>query len=299
MREDFDLNAIALVLALAGHGTMSAAAKALGLDVSTVSRRISAVEKSLDVRLFIRTGSTCALTDAGRVFVEHAERIVGDIESMLLATTDNVSGTAGLVRITSTELLLDHWLVDFLPGLKADFPGIQVQLVVADRNLSFTRREADFALRLMRPEEDAALVMRKFGDLGYWVYAAPAFADVPRAEWPSQPWISYDDSLSHTPEMQWVGALGPRTRTHLRVNSLGTMIRACVAGNGFALMPSLLGDVPGLVRLSEGPETSREVWLLSHRDAGSVARFRAVADWLRGCHDASRERFSGSSLSTG
>lgn len=297
--QGFDLNDIVVVLSLANHKTMSAAARDLGLDVSTISRRIGSAESALGLRLFIRSGNVYELTEAGDTFVGQAEGIYDQVNTMLLTSSQEAEAIAGPVRITSIDFLLDYWLVAFLPVLKRAHPGIEVHLNTADRNVSFTRREADFALRLSRPTEDAALVMRKFGDLGFSVYAPEPFAGIPRSEWPDQPWISYDDSLAHTPEMQWLDRLGANTRRHLRVSGIGSMIRACMAGNGMALLPCLLGEVPGLVNLSEGAETSREVWLLSHRDARSIARFKVVSEWLTRIHDESRERFAGRRLAPG
>lgn len=293
--QGFDLNDIVFVLALASHRTMSAAARHLGLDVSTVSRRIASAEGALGLRLFIRSGATYELTEAGATFVGQAEGIYDRINTMLLTSSQDAEGMTGVVRITSIDVLLDYWIVDSLPALRQAHPGIEVHLDASDRNLSFTKREADLALRLSRPTEDAALVMRKYGDLGFSVYAPRQFADAPRSEWPELPWISYHDSLFHTPEMQWLDTLGVRARSRLRVSSIGTMIRACVAGNGMALLPTLLGEVPGLVNLSDTAETSREVWLLSHRDARSIARFKVVSDWLTLIHDESMGRFSGAS----
>jgi DNA-binding transcriptional LysR family regulator len=291
---NFNLNDILLILSLASNGNMSATARAIGVDVSTVSRRITAAQKAIGTRLFIRTDSRYELTEAGQIFVAQGEQIHDQIASMMLSCADPSTGIAGLVRVTAIEFLFDYWLVHHLPALRATHPELQISLLASDSNLSFTRREADFALRLARPTEDAALLMRKLGDLGFAVYASPRFATIPRAEWAEQPWISYHEALSHTPEMQWLERLGPNTRRHLQVSNLGTMVRACLAGNGLALLPCVLGSQTELIRLSEHPETTRELWLLSHRDAGSIARFRAVSAWLTGTHQASDSELSGS-----
>jgi DNA-binding transcriptional LysR family regulator len=294
---NFNLNDIVLILSLSSNGNMSATARALGVDVSTISRRITAAEKALGTRLFVRTDSRYELTEAGRIFVAQGEQIYDQIASMMLSCADPSTGIAGLVRVTAIEFLFDYWLVNYLPALSATYPGLQLSLLASDSNLSFTRREADFALRLARPTEDAALLMRKLGDLGFAVYASPRFTSVPRAEWPEQPWISYSEALSHTPEMRWLDRLGPNTRKHLQVSNLGTMVRACLAGNGLALLPCVLGSQTELVCLSEQPETSRELWLLSHRDAGSIARFRTVSAWLISTYQASQSELSGSRVS--
>jgi DNA-binding transcriptional LysR family regulator len=290
----FNLNDIVLILSLSSNGSMSATARVLGVDVSTVSRRITAAEKALGTRLFMRTDTRYELTEAGQIFVTQAEQIHDQIASMMLSSADPSTGIAGLVRVTAIEFLFDYWLVNHLPALHAAHPAMQISLLASDSNLSFARREADFALRLARPTEDAALLMRKLGDLGFAVYASSRFAAIPRAEWPNQPWISYNEALAHTPEMQWLDRLGPNTRKSLQVSNLGTMVRACLASNGLALLPCVLGSQTDLVRLSEKPETTRELWLLSHRDAGSIARFKAVSAWLVSVYQASQRELSGS-----
>jgi len=277
---DFDWNDIPLILALARSGSMSATGRQLGVDASTISRRIAAAEKALKLRLFIRDNTGYRLTDAGQVFVEHGEAVYGNVQSMLQASSQEADATAGPVNLTSIDFLFDYWLLEHVPALLAQHPHLQLSLQAENQNLSFTRREADFALRLGKPGEDAALVMRKLGDLGFAVYGHAKFADTPRGCWGTLPWIAYDDSLAATGEMQWLAQMDPQPRRVLKVNSLSTMVRACRAGVGMALLPCIMGQQEGLQRIGAGVEVQRDVWLLSHRDAGSIARFKTVSAWL-------------------
>ena len=98
---------------------MSAAGRALGSDVSTVSRRLAAVEKGLQTRLFIRGSQGYQPTDAGRVFMAHAEQAYGQVHAMLLATRSEADGIAGMVRLTAIDALFDHWLAARLPRVVA------------------------------------------------------------------------------------------------------------------------------------------------------------------------------------
>jgi DNA-binding transcriptional LysR family regulator len=277
---DFDWNDIPLILALARSGSMSATGRQLGVDASTISRRIAAAEKALKLRLFIRDNTGYQLTDAGQVFVEHGEAVYGNVQSMLQASSQEADATAGAVNITSIDFLFDYWLVEHVPALHAQHPQLQLTLQAENQNLSFTRREADFALRLGKPGEDAALVMRKLGDLGFAVYGHEKFAGMPRADWGTQPWIAYADTMAGTDEMQWLARMDPQPRKVLKVNSLSTMVRACRAGVGMALLPCIMGDQEGVRRIGDSVEVQREIWLLSHRDAGSIARFKTVSSWL-------------------
>jgi len=290
---DFDWNDIPLILALSRSGNMSAAGRQLGVDASTISRRIAAAEKSLQLRLFIRDNTGYRLTDAGQVFVRHADGVFGNVQSMLQAASQEADATAGPVNITSIDFLFDYWLLDHVPALHAAHPHIALTLQAENQNLSFTRREADFALRLGKPGDDAALVMRKLGDLGFAVYGHPLFAGIARNAWGEQPWIAYDDALAATGEMQWLATLSPAPRRVLKVNSLSTMVRGCRAGVGLALLPCIMGEQEGLLRLGEQVEVLRDIWLLSHRDAGSIARFKTVSAWITTLYAGSQSRLCG------
>jgi DNA-binding transcriptional LysR family regulator len=293
---DFDWNDIPLILALARSGSMSASGRQLGVDASTISRRIAAAEKALKLRLFIRDNTGYQLTDAGQVFVAHGEAVYGNVQSMLQASSQEADATAGAVNITSIDFLFDYWLLEHVPALHAQHPNLQLTLQAENQNLSFTRREADFALRMGQPGEDAALVMRKLGDLGFAVYAHPKFADTPRACWGTQPWIAYDDALAGTAEMQWLAGIVPQQRKVLKVNSLSTMVWACRAGVGMALLPCIMGQQEGLQRVGANVEVLRDIWLLSHRDAGSIARFKTVSAWLSDVYAASGHLLCGADL---
>ena len=290
---DFDWNDIPLILALARSGSMSATGRQLGVDASTISRRIAAAEKALNLRLFIRDNTGYQLTDAGQIFVAHGEAVYGNVQSMLHASAQEADATAGPVNITSIDFLFDYWLLEHVPALHAEHPHLQLTLQAENQNLSFTRREADFALRLGKPGEDAALVMRKLGDLGFAVYGHAKFVDTPRACWGTQPWIAYADALSGTGEMQWLAGMQPQPRRVLKVNSLSTMVRACRAGVGMALLPCIMGQQEGLHRIGDQVEVLRDIWLLSHRDAGSIARFKAVSAWLTHTYVTSEQLLCG------
>lgn len=272
---------------------MSAAGRSLGTDPSTISRRLVAAEAALEARLFIRDSAGYHPTEAGSVFLAYAERVYGEVNSMLLDTRSEADGIRGVVRLTSIDFLFSHWLVEHMPTLLQEHPQLQLHLLVGNQALSFTRREADFALRLARPKDDAALVMRKVGDMGFAVYGAERFSQAPRELWPKQPWLAYGEELSELPEMRWLKGLVPEANFQIQVSSVSTLVHACETGMGLALLPCILAERNGLRRLSNGAELHREVWLLSHKDAGRIGRYRAVAEWLRNVFELDAVRLRG------
>lgn len=280
MDAHFDWNDIPLILALARGGSIAAAARALGIDASTAGRRLAGAERRLKVKLFARDRVGLQPTEAGAAFVARAAAVAGDVHGMLLAADGAGAALAGTVRISAIDFLFDHWLLAHLPALQALHPGLQVALLGNNGNVSFGRHEADLALRLARPGDEAALAARRLGEVGWAVFGAPAFAGLARAHWGAQPWIAYDAALAHLPEMRWITREVPAATQRLRTDSLSTMVQACRAGLGLALLPCLMDGETGLVRLDARVEVRRELWLAGHRDAVGTRRLRAVADWL-------------------
>lgn len=288
----FDWNDIPLLLALARQGTLAATARELGINPTTVGRRLQGAEQALKARLFLRENGRYRPTSAGAVLIERAAALQGDVRGMLSAAREEDRRVAGTVRLTSVEFLIAHWLVPQLPDLRALHPGLDLQLIGDNRDLSFTRHEADLALRLARPQQDAALVMRKVGELGYAVYAAAELGVAAGASWQEWPWLGYDDSLGHLPEARWLRQQCPAADVRLRVTALTSLQRACQAGLGLALLPCLLGEAGGLQRCSP-VLLHRELWLLCHRDLRRTLRFRALADWLAARLQADAGRLAG------
>ncbi len=294
----FDWNDIPVLLALERHGTLAAAARALAVNPTTVSRRLQAAERALQVRLFLRDSGGYRPTPAGAVLLQRAAALQGDVQGMLLAAREEAQSVAGSVRLTSVEFLIAHWLVPQLPALLERHPQLDLQLLGDNRDLSFTRHEADLALRLARPQQDAALVMRKVGELGYAVYGAERFAVTRPDDWRRLPWLGYDDALGQLPEARWLRQLEPAGGVRLRVTAVTSLQRACPAGLGLALLPCLVGEAAGLHRLS-GVELRRELWLLCHRDLRQTLRFRAVADWLAERAAVEAARLDGTAAAAG
>jgi len=272
------------------EGTLAAAARRLKVDQTTVARRLRALEDTLGTPLFERSDKHWRPTAVGASVLERATRIEEDVAGLARLAETGTRTVSGVVRTTSVSAIASDYLVPRLNGLYARHPELIVELIASNDNLNVSRREADIAIRLARPESGDFLI-RKLADVGFAVYAAPP------GHHPAQhdDWVTYDDELAHTPEMRWLAAQLAGQRVRLRTNSLAGLLRAVAGGIGRAILPCFLADsAPGLIRMS-GPQPvlSRDLWLLVHPDARRQPRVAAVADWLGECFAADALAFRG------
>jgi DNA-binding transcriptional LysR family regulator len=261
------------VLTVARAGTLAAAARRLGVNQTTVARRLAAAQAALGARLFERGDGVLHPTEAGEAALAHAARVEQDF----LALERGIGGAdaiaAGTVRVTAVPILANRLLIPALPRLFARHPRLRVELVAEPRNLSLTRREADIAVRLARPEAGTALA-RRVGRLDYAVYGPRR----PGAE--KLPWITYEEGSSHLPQARWIAAQD-QAAAALLVNDAEAIVQAVRAGMGKSLLPCFVGDrAPGMQRLGGPVVLSRDIWLLVHRDLRAQARVAAVIEWM-------------------
>jgi DNA-binding transcriptional LysR family regulator len=272
------------VLAAARAGTLAAAARRLGVNQTTVARRIAAAETALGVRLFDRIDGALRPTREGEAAVARAAQVEREVEALARGIGGADSSPEGVVRLTSVPILVNRLLVPALPRLHAAYPRLQVELIADRRNLHLTRREADIAVRLARPEAGTALG-RRIGRLDYAVYG-------PRRGAGDPPWITYEDGLGHLPQARWIAAqVQAPAHAPLRVDDAETILHAVRAGLGKSLLPCFVAeDAKDLARIGARVALSREIWLVVHRDLRAQARIGAVIGWLEAAVRACRAR---------
>ena len=280
LQNTLNWNDLRTLLAVARHGTLAEAATALAVDQTTVARRLRALERVCGTRLLDRVGGRYVATAAGEAALQRAGQMEEAAFALLSAVGERAAVPGGSVRLTAIQELIAAFLVPNLPGFRARYPEIALELIGDSGNLSLTRREADLALRLARPR-DGTFVMRKLAALGFAVYG-PA-EDEPPDDLSRADWIAFDDGLAHLPEAQWLLREVAPSDIVLRTNGLRSQIEAVRAGLGLAVLPCLIADPePGLRRIGDGPVLSRELWLLIHPELRDTQRIRAVTDWLVG-----------------
>lgn len=284
--QQLNWNDLRYLLAVGRGRTLAAAARRLGVDDTTVGRRLAALQAVMGRRLSQRLpDGTLRLTPSGERAALLAERIETEIGALDAAFSAADGAVSGSVRLTAVPIVVNRLLVPAAPILRQQHPDLQLELVAEARDLSLTRREADLALRLARPKTGGARVTaRRIGRLRYEVYAAAAAST---REAGGLPWITYDDAMADLPQARWIAAAASREGGRvaaLRVNDAEALLEAVSAGLGRSLLPSVIADRdPRLKRLGSDrrpPALSRELWLLVHAELRSLARIAAVIDWL-------------------
>lgn len=261
-----------ILLAVVRHGTQAAASKALGVDQATVSRRLLRLEDVIGTPLFLREGTRLIPTEVAQRMAERAETA----ESSLVAafSIDADDQAEGVVRVTAVPMITAHVLAPALKRLRELAPGVILELVGTQENLSLTRREADIALRLARPNSGSFLA-RRIATLTYGVMARRG------SEHERLPWIGFDETLADLPEARWL-ARREGEPVIARGADYETILQMVRAGAARALLPTFLArQDPSLVTLpaAETPPT-REVWLLVERQVRQIRRVSLTLGWI-------------------
>ncbi len=282
----FDWNRARAFLVTAEEGSLSAAARALGMTQPTLGRQVTALEEELGVALFERVGRGLELTPSGLELVEHV-RSMGEAATRVSLTASGQSQSIeGTVCITATEVTSAFILPPIIARLRRAEPGIVVEVVATNSVRDLRRREADIALRSLRPS-DPDLIARKLRDDTARLYASESYLsrvgdlrsleDLSRAEF-----VGFEDN---EPFLKGLNALGmsltARNFPILCGNHL-VQWELVKQGAGIGVMLTRIGDAEPLVRCA-APwlETfSFETWLVSHRELRTSRRVRLVYDWL-------------------
>ena len=273
---DLDWEDLRFALALARHGSLSAAARALRVNHATVSRRIDRLQGAIGQLLFDRRKEGYRLTDTGQMVLDQLTRMDEAVLSLLSLPLQIEEG--GLVRLTAARVLADGFLIDRLGELRQRLPSTDIEILGESRLMSLARREADIAIRLGQPR-DSDLTGRRIGEIGYGFYAAPAYLAELAAGAPLQ-FVGFDPDSDFVMEAAWMKREFPGQRVAFRSNSQTSQAAAARAGFGIALLPHYLaaGDADLEPAPIEAETPRRNVWLLMRRDLADKPRIRAVAE---------------------
>jgi molybdate transport repressor ModE-like protein len=293
-----DWNDLRYLLAIHRGGSLAAAAKELGVTKATASRRLAALEEALGVELAQRTPDGVVLTDAGRNAIAAAEemdRSAGSLRDSLAASS--AGGVHGVVRLTAPQWLAERTFLSELPALKQRYPRLEVELLGTNTVLDLTRREADLALRNVRPTQQS-LVFRKTGMLAGYIYGSKLYMErrgrpATRADLEQHDLLAYA-GLGGMPGFEWLRDPPLSSRIVFRANDPVGLRSAAAAGLGLAALPAVLGDEePALERLEVLGAGSTEMFLVMPEALKDSAGVRVVSDFIDGVLRQQYARLSG------
>lgn len=280
---------IRLFLALHRARTLAAAAKVTGLDSSTLSRRLAALEDAFGTKLFDRTRTGLVPTSAAELLLDDAEKMAEAYSRLARDASSLERSPEGRVRLSVPPGLAEAFVAPSLTKLRRDYPRIQIDLDVSLQFADLTRREADLAIRTRRPQAGDLISVR----LGArrWVPMVSK-REVRRIgvakEWGALRWITWGEDLASFPPAQWVATHVPDTSIVLRTSHITTQVAAVRAGLGAALLPPSYARVSAVVPVRSSPALglaveelpTNETWLLGHRVLRFVPRVAAVWSFL-------------------
>jgi DNA-binding transcriptional LysR family regulator len=275
-------NDLSVILAVGRAGTLSGAARHLGLNHSTVFRKVNAIEERASVRFFDRLQSGYRLTEAGEAAVACAERIESEVHALGREILGQDTRLQGHVRVTAMEGLASLVLPAPLAEFSRLHPGLAIEIVGTAATLDLTRREAEVAVRATRKPPESAFG-RKICKFRFGIYSAS----------------SYIDGREHDPlgRLDWCHLQGIEAwlvpavfkkrkdvdeHTVMTGSSIVSVVEAVAAGAGVTMLPTYVGEADErLVRVGEllDPLTL-DLWLLTHPDLRHTARVRALMEFL-------------------
>lgn len=270
-----------IILSIAREGSLAGAARDLGVNHSTVFRRLNTFEENLGVRLFDRLPSGYALTVAGEEMRASAEMVEREIDRLDRRITGQDLRLHGSLVVTTTDTLAIGVLGPHIAKFKHMYPDIDLDMVLDNQHVSLSKRQADVAIRpTLTPPE--TLVGRKICDIAFAPYRAKTLAALHSQDLALMPWITVDDSLAHLASDKWFRNKLPHALITMRSNSLQGVMMAAEAEIGAAILPCFMGDRSVLLNRVGDPIDGggSALWLLTHEDLRHTARVRAFLDFM-------------------
>ncbi|MGO6726128.1 LysR family transcriptional regulator [Rhizobium ruizarguesonis] len=266
-------------LALAQSGTLLGAAKQLGVEHATISRRVSSLETSLGRKLVDRRGRRIMLTSDGAQVARHAALVAAQTAAIEQLGRSSATELRGHVRISAPPALSSVLLAKPIAAVRRSHPGVEVTLVGEKRLASLNRREADIAVRMSRPEDgDYAIV--KLGETSFHLYASKTYLETVSP--PDWTFIGYDETMNASPQQLRLIELAAGRPIAVRSSVLEFQAATASLGAGVVMLPDFaVPESSGLQRIETEQPMTREVWLVVHSDIKDVPSVRVVVDALK------------------
>lgn len=294
----FNWSDLTYFLEVARLGRLAPAAKRLNVDHSTVGRRISELEKALNVKLFDRTQSGFVLAEAGHRLLAYAE----SMENSALAIVENAGQSAapsGVVRLVMMEGIASFYLAPRMSGFHARHPDIVVELVTSTQLLSLTKREADVSLSFVCPS-GSRLIVRKIGRFDLKLYGAPSYLQrygTPKSieDLQNHVFVDYIDDLVQIGAVRWLHDAVEHPHVVFRSTSMIAQQSAAAVGMGLVVLPSFTAAQDTRLKplLVDQLSIKRDLWLSVHEDFRQLARVKALTTFITELIERDRDFLDG------
>lgn len=288
---------VRIFLAVARAGQILGAAKRLELNHATVSRRIAALEESLNARLFRRMTTGSELTPAGEHFLAVAERMESDMIAARAEIAGEGTEVSGIVRIGAPDGFGVAYLAPRLGELTEKYPDLSVQLVPVPRSFSLSRREADIAITVERPTE-GRLVAAKLVDYTLGLYASKAYLEEhgsPKtvADLEGHRLVGYVADLLMSESLDYASEIWSGWQAGFQVSSAFGQTAAVRSGAGIGILHTFMAKgLDDLIHLPIAPPIRRAYWLVYHESVRPLRRIQAVSAFIAGLVEKDRPIFS-------
>lgn len=283
----FDWNDLRAFLAVARGGSTLAASKAMGVNQTTVARRVEALEQALGLKLFERGQTGSRLTEAGRDLQAEAEKVERAAEAFGSRAAAHKRGMAGAIRLTANELIANTMLTPGMAEFRRLYPDVQLDLVISDRILDLEAGEADVAIRGALTLSGSNLIARKVADFPFALYCSRDYADrrgapISPADLANHDLVGGGAEMAGLPGMRWMFDQAPGVQPASLSNTMTNVVHAVRAGLGVGPMACLIGDAdPDLVRCSAPiPDALGAAWIVTRRELKDTPRVRAFIDFI-------------------
>jgi len=282
----YDWNDLKYFLALSRQGKLVRAAVRLQVDHTTVSRRIAALEKQLDVRLFDKSPNGYQLTDAGLRLLPLAEQIETRSNRLYREIAGKDARLSGTVRVATPEALGSQVIARHITEFKQQHPDIEIELVAETRRMSLSKREADIAISFSRPDS-GRLIAWKLCDYRLRLFASrdylASYPPIKSIDDLSQhDFVSYIEDLIEMPELRFFDNTIKNAHVVFRSTNVSAQFNAILEGLGLGLVHCFMAQRENRLQviLPEQVSVERTYWLLVHEDLRRVARVDAVCQFL-------------------
>ena len=270
-----------MVLAVAEHRSLSGAAREIGVNHSTVLRRIESMESQIDLVLFDRPPGGYRLRPEAQELLSSLRSIAQTVARVERSLTAARLGTGGSFRLTTTDSIANVLLPRHLERLRAEQPGMNVELLISNNPLDMTRPEAELTLRPTRALPDG-MRGKKAGVMAFAVFGSPAYLAANPGDDPAgHRWIGVAPPLTRSPVGRWQEARLPSLPA-VRADSFVTIARLAGEGGGLAMMPVFLGrSDPRLVPAPQFPDRElTDIWIAAHPELLPLPQVSELIDFF-------------------